>query len=195
MKNPALTVPFHSSARRCPARCSGSPPRASSACRQRPVIGAEQHRLQPRPPPSPSTKARIVLRLLPDPVGPHHPRARQHQHRLLVARPERRQPRRAAAPDRSSPPATASVPSTARSAAAGSAARRRQPLVEEGVERRAAASAAARTPPPSRGRRRSPGCPACRAAITAAPRSSPGTDRPRTLRHAVGQRRRRRPAG
>ncbi len=107
-EKPALTVPFHSSARRCPARCSGTAARpAAPRPARRPGRGTASPSAAPRrprlprrrgssSPPRPTRSARTT-------------RARvQHEDRLLVAGAERRQPRRHAAPARSSrrrPPA------------------------------------------------------------------------------------------
>ena len=146
--------------------------------------GAEHHRLQPPPPPSPSTKARMLPPSLPTRSARTTRRAAGSASaprcpgRTAPAGPMLRQFRRAARHRH--------LPSTARSAADGRPGP--PPAARPGsVERRPAGPA-----------RRKPGRhgvaaaghsrPAWRAAITAAPRSMPATERPEPLRHAVGQR-------
>ena len=88
---PAEMLPFHSSARRCPARCIGAAPAADQCLGQGTLLGAEHHRLEPA--------AALALDegadrrgVLADAVGADHAGVRQDQHRLLVALAEGREP-------------------------------------------------------------------------------------------------------
>ena len=180
MMKPGFTAPFHSSARRCPARCSGTPSARQQRLRQRALAGAEQHRLQPRP-------AALAL-------------DERADRRRLRGRRDRRAPRgRAAAPAsaprcrrRTAPAARAGapVPSSLRAPRAcppptdppRSAAAPRRPGARSGRRGTSASRAggsenpaAIGWPPPV------VRIPAWRAAITAAPRSSPVTERPDPL--------------
>ena len=158
---------------------------AQQRLRQRPVARAEQHRLQPRAAALAFHEGADRRRLPPDAIGPHHPRALQHQHRLLVAGAERRQPRQLLRQFRR-------------------AARHRQRALHQQIGRRRATPPpppAARpgtrgTPPAAPRARENPaaiGCPppvvsmpAWRAAITARAEVEPGHRAAGALGHAVG---------
>ncbi len=103
----------------------------------------------------------------------HHPGARQHEERLVVAGAERRRAAPPSAPGRHRQPATASMPSTVSSATAGRSAAAASRSSRNAWKLRQPPPGAARTRPPSRGRRRWRAARACRAAITAAAQIDP----------------------
>ncbi len=160
------------------------PTAAKQRLRQSAIARAEQQRLQPRTAALAFDERADRRAFPPDPVGAHHPGALQHQDRLLVARAERRQARemlrqfgrRARHRQR------------ALHRQVGGARQRRgggQAFIQERRESPASAPGRSENPaaigwPPPVFR-----MPACRAAITAAPRSWPATERPDPFRHTV----------
>ena len=129
-----VTEPFHSSARKCPARSSGAPSaRASSASASSPIPRPEHHRLQPRAAHLPLDERADRGSLPPDPISANHAGPMEHKHRLLVAGTKRSQTFKLPSQIRVAPP-TANEPSTVRSAALGQGRRRRQPFIQKSSE-------------------------------------------------------------